>query len=152
MPDRHYPESVSSVLDDRIQFRPETLQAVRTFAESKPWRGSLSDRKQKFHRLNDQLAAACGITRPELQFGRLDGGDSGMSFYDRPCHRIVLVGKLSVVTFLHEFAHALGMGEREACRWSINLFRKCFPKQYAKLNHRRHMLIKQGDSDTGGAV
>jgi len=59
----------------------------------------------------------------------------------------------TVITYLHEFAHALlrqgyggqlssvalrakedalGHGERGACRWSINLFRRVFPAQYAR--------------------
>jgi hypothetical protein len=53
-----------------------------------------------------------------------------------PAHR----GRLSVVTYLHEFAHALGRDERGACRWSINLFRRVFPEQFARLAASGHTL------------
>jgi len=125
-----------------MRFKAPALRAVRRFAESNPWRGTMNERKQKFLTLNRALAEAYGIAEPDLRFGRIDGSSSGSSHYIPALHRIVLVGKLSVVTYLHEFAHARGMGERDACRWSINLFRRCFPRQYARLVGRGHMLIR----------
>ncbi len=145
-----YPETVTEVRDPNMRFKPAALWAVRAFAKTKPWKGTVVQRKEKFRNLNRNLAAAYGITEPELDFGTLEGGHSGSSHYIPAVHRIVLVGRASVVSFLHEFAHARGMGERGACRWSINLFRRVFPKQYAKLSHDGHMLIRRGQS-TGRA-
>ena len=133
MIDRQYPATVVEFLDDQMSFSSALLQAVQAFSESKPWQGSSKSRQEKFRQLNRSMAEACRIELPKLVFGRLDGGSTGLSYYLRREHRIVLVGKLSVITFLHEFGHALGYGEREACRWSINLFRKCFPQQYSNL-------------------
>ena len=141
----NYPEAVIEVLDDAIQYSPAVTEAVERFAVANPWKGSLNSRKKKFQQLNGDLARACNIENPTLGFGSLDGGSSGSSFYSPRDHRIVLTGKLSVVTFLHEFAHALGHDEREACRWSINLFRKCFPRQYSRLIHVGHMLVRPQD-------
>ena len=141
MPRRGYPETVLEIIDDDMRFRMSALRTVRSFAQSHPWRGSLPVRKEKFRGLNESLAAAYGIPEPELAFGEIDGSRSGASHYIPALHRIVLVGRLSVVTFLHEFAHARGMDERRACRWSINLFRRCFPGHYARLLHRGHTLI-----------
>ena len=53
---------------------------------------------------------------------------------------ITMRGRLSVVTYLHEFAHALGRGERGACRWSLNLFRRVFPEQCARLRADGHTV------------
>lgn len=136
-----YPETVLEVIDDGIEFRPRALRAVREFAEAGPWRGSLDERREKFRRLNKSLAEVYGIVEPSLRFGLIDGSCSGGSHYMPALHQITLVGKLSVVTYLHEFAHARGMGERGACRWSINLFRRVFPRQFARLVGRAHMLI-----------
>jgi hypothetical protein len=138
---RDYPETVLEVVDADMRFKPAALRAVRRFAQSNPWRGSLDERKQELSTLNRALATAYGIDEPTLHFGRIDGSSSGGSYYVPPLHQITLVGKLSVVTYLHEFAHARGMGERGACRWSINLFRRVFPRQYARLVGRGHMLI-----------
>ena len=142
MRDRQYPATVIEILDDQMTFPSDLLQAVQVFAESNPWQGSTRSRQEKFRQLNRSMAEACRIEVPILIFGKLDGGSTGGSHYIPRDHRIVITGKLSVVTFLHEFAHALGYGEREACRWSINLFRKCFPRKYSRLIHVGHTLIR----------
>lgn len=52
-------------------------------------------------------------------------------------------GNPSIISALHELGHHLyGSSELKACRWSIWLFRTCFPKQYEKLNWEGHMLKK----------
>jgi len=145
MRDRQYPATVVEILDDQMTFSSDLLQAVQAFAESKPWAGSTESREEKFGQLNRSMAEACRIDPPKLIFGRIDGGNAGGSRYTTRIHRIVIVGKLSVVTFLHEFGHALGFDERKACRWSINLFRKCFPREYARLIHVGHLLVRPQD-------
>ena len=142
---RNYPESVLEVLDDKFRFRPAALRAVRQFARSHPWRGSTEDRMEKFRTLNHDLAAAYEMIEPGLTCCTIDGSSSGASHYVQSEHRIVFVGKLSVVTFLHEFAHARGKDERGACRWSINLFRRCFPKWFGWLLHQGHTLVRPQD-------
>lgn len=128
-----------------MKFRRETLEAVNRFREMRPWHGSMQERKRKFTWLNSMLAKAYGIPEPDLRFGTLDGTHSGNSRYLSNRHRILLVGKLSVVTFLHEFAHARGMDEKEACRWSINLFRTAFPLNFSTLLFVGHTLIHPRD-------
>ena len=50
-------------------------------------------------------------------------GDSGSSAYCPITDTIRLTGKLSVITFMHEWGHVLkGHSEFEACRWSLRLF------------------------------
>lgn len=136
-----YPAMVIEIIDDAMRFKPATLKALRQFAASRPWHGSVSERKEKFRKLHKALSTAYGIIEPQLVFGLIVGSSSGASHYIQPIHRIVLVGRLSVVTYLHEFAHARGMGERNACRWSVNLFRQVFPRQYARLVHVGHTLV-----------
>jgi len=144
--DADYPETVVEVLDDHMRFNLVALKAVREFHEAEPWRGSLDERKDKFRRLNRALSSAYDITEPRLVFGRIDGSSSGASHYMPSLHRITLVGKLSVVTFLHEFGHARGMNERRTATWSLNLFRRWFPRQFARLIHRGHMLIRPDEA------
>lgn len=108
-----YPSSVSEVIDDDISFRPATLEAVRRFTAFRPWRGAVEERKAKFAALHANL---CGIYGKfsMLTFGVLDGSFSGDSSYCPSTDTITLRGRLSVVTYLHEFAHALGSDERGA--------------------------------------
>jgi hypothetical protein len=140
-----YPACVVEILEERMAYPEQVLLAIQRFAKTAPWIGSLAERKDKFKQLNHDLAEACGIPEPDLTFRRLDGGTSTASRYIAPMHRIVMMGKLSIVSYLHEFGHAMKMGEREACRWSINLFRRCFPTQYGHLVHVGHMLIRPAD-------
>ncbi len=140
-----YPATVVEVLDEEITYPDELLCVLRIFAASNPWKGSLRTRQRKFRQLNHLMAVVCRIDEPLLAFGRLDGGSSGASYYTARDHRILITGRLSVVTFLHEFGHALGFDEKAACRWSINLFRKCFPRQYSRLIHVGHTLVRPQD-------
>jgi hypothetical protein len=141
---RNYPATVAEILDSQATFQPDALRAVQSFARSKPWRGTVEERKDKFRVLNVALAAAYGITRPRLSFVRVEADShSGASYYRPSTHTITLTGRLSVVTFLHEFAHARGADERQACRWSVNLFRRCFPRSFARCLQVGHTLARE---------
>ena len=136
---RSYPRTVAEILDDQMSFRRATVQAVLRLKRSRPWSGSERERKRKLRRLHRTL---CRIydKRTGLGFGLLDGACSGRSGYDGFQDVIILRGRLSVTTYLHEFGHALCKGERGACRWSVNLFRLCFPREFAACWAEGHML------------
>ena len=133
----NYPATVREVLDDRMTFKPAALAAVRALARSRPWRGTPAERRQKLERCLDALSTAYGVRRPALHVAVPGTVDR----YSPSTHAIYLSGRMSVVTFLHEFGHALGKDERQTCRWSINLFRRCFPRSYARCRHQNHMLV-----------
>lgn len=146
MPSRDYPATVAEVLDERLTFRRATLRALRRFARAKPWRGTECERVAKFNLLHADL---CRVYFPDgealvpfLRFGNFyPRAHSGASYYLPACREIYLTGRLSVITYLHEFAHALGRGERGACRWSINLFRHCFPRSFSRCAFHGHMVL-----------
>lgn len=134
----NYPATVAEVLSDRITYKPAALAAVRDLARAKPWQGSVLMRLAKIERCNAALAAAYGIPAPTIRVRASRGGDC----YRPASNTIELSSRISVVTFLHEFGHARGFDERQTCRWSINLFRRCFPRSYARCRHVRHMLVR----------
>lgn len=50
---------------------------------------------------------------------------------------------MSIISTMHEFAHhQFGPDEKKACRWSVHLFRKTFPKAYGQLVWQGHCLVK----------
>lgn len=50
----------------------------------------------------------------------------------------------SIISTLHEISHHLnGNSELTACRWSVWLFKICFPVSYEKLEWKNHLLIKK---------
>lgn len=139
---RNYPATVAEILDPDRKYKPDVLRAVKAFARAKPWRGDFDERCGKLRALNARLARIYRMPRPKLRIygcsGIIGQGDRNGS-YEPGLHRITLYG-LSVVTYLHEFAHALGKDERQACVWSINLFRRVFPRSYAACRHVGHTL------------
>ncbi|MBV8780748.1 MAG: hypothetical protein JO353_05060 [Phycisphaerae bacterium] len=116
--------TVDDVLDDHATFAPGALAAVRAFARSKPWAGSNDERLAKFNACLARLCEAYGMPQWMMELG------------DRPSinfatHRFVHT-RLSVVTFLHSFAIARGQSDFSRFRWSINMFRRCFPASFAR--------------------
>jgi len=132
------------LLDDTMTFRPAAIAAVRAFRESHPWRGSIPERVAKLRLLNRDLARAYRMRIPRLSFiliGMAPAHGQYSRLGDGP-RMITLTGHLSVVTYLHEFAHARGMDERQALAWSINLFRRMFPISYASCRHDGTVLVQ----------
>lgn len=133
----NYPATVAEVLSDRMKFHPAALAGVRALARAKPWQGTAAERRRKLELCLDALAAAYRIRRPKLLFGVPGTVDC----YVPLTHTIYLSDRMSVVTFLHEFGHARGFDERQTCRWSLNLFRRCFPRSYGRCRHVAHTLV-----------
>jgi hypothetical protein len=135
-----YPERVEDVLDPTMAFAPELIACAQHFAQSRPWRGTLAQRRAKFRRFHARLAAVQGVKQPRLVLATPATTDSGRSCYIPALDTIILHG-LSVVTLLHEWGHRLyGPSERESCRWSLNLFKLSFPISFSRCRFDGHML------------
>ncbi len=135
-----YPQSIEELDLESVQFPPAAIEAMRRLARSRPWRGTIAQRKRKLLRLNADLAAAYGVPAPRVIFG-LDGGDSGRSCYLPSLNTIIMRGtEPSVISLTHEVFHSiLGSSEREVCRASLSLFKKCFPLSWKRLRFEGHM-------------
>jgi hypothetical protein len=49
----------------------------------------------------------------------------------------------SIISTLHELGHALnGPSELQACLFSVGLFKAAYPRAYARLVFKGHMLVK----------
>ena len=146
MPNRFtYPATVAECIDENLRYKRGTLRAVRAFARSRPWRGTFDERCEKFRTLHRELCRLYGIDvglSVAIHHEQGAGAASGGSYYMPLRREIVLRGRLSVVTYLHEFAHALDKDERGACRWSLNLFKRYFPRSFARCRHEGHVLIR----------
>lgn len=133
------------MIDPGAKFRPVVLREVKAYAASKPFRGTLAERKTKLRGLHRNLCGIYriafdlnldGVTDPEREHGNgwCRGSGTGRG-------TIALEGKLSVITYLHEFAHAaFGGCERKAVHWSANLFRRTFPASFRRLRAEGHLL------------
>jgi hypothetical protein len=134
-----YPQTLEAALGLPLKFPPDTLRAVKAFARSKPWRGTIEERQAKFRQLHADLCLAYNVN-PTLIIKGDGTGDSGGSYFNPRTNVITLTGRLSVITFLHEWGHVLkGHDEFEACRWSLRLFQRCFPKSWGRLRWEGHV-------------
>lgn len=141
----HYPSSISDIDLDGVTPLPEVVAAVLRLVAAKPYKGSLAQRQAKFRRTIADICEASGVRQPQVAFRTDEGLSSGLSFYRPRSHLIVLVGSLSVITCLHEVAHAIfGPSEHVACAWSLRLFRDCFPKSWSRLRFDGHVAVKPG--------
>jgi hypothetical protein len=143
MPYAHnYPASVREVLRRNRKYKGDVLRAVKGLRRSKAWRGSYQERAAKFLACFTALREAYGLDNLSLVFSSENQHSEGYGYYV-PSEQKIVLGKLSVVTFLHEFAHALGKDERQACIWSINLFKRCFPNSFDRCDALGHMLVRR---------
>lgn len=143
------PHTVAEVISDRSRFDPAALAAVKALARSKPWQGTNAERLEKFRTCAAAVAVAYGFNPPDVVISDADG-------FEPTTNRIVLTEKLSVVTFLHILAIArdpqLTLGLRERFRWSLNLFKRCFPRSYSRLTPVGPFLVRPGDAPPLGEL
>ena len=122
-----------------IVFEDELVDIVKECSSKKLWRGSLEERKDKFLEMHNLLKRFFALPNLELRFEEITeetdklAGASGGSYFNPEASLIVMKGRLSVVTYLHEFGHAIGCDQERATKWSLGLFKICFPLSYSNL-------------------
>lgn len=130
------PQRVEDVLDDNATFEPAALAAVRELARAKPWQGDDAARLEKLNACAARLAAAYGHEVWTVRLGSAPAVDQSA--------RVVVLTKPSVVTFLHFMAAARGLSPFGCFRWSVNIFRRCFPRSFARCEHVGPFLVAAG--------
>lgn len=137
----NYPDSVQEILRDNKKFKPDCLRAMKRFRRSKAWQGTTLERGTKFETLHNELCRVYGLNTT-LRKGVINNTSSGGSYFNPADDSITLNGRLSVVTYLHELGHARGYDERKACIFSVNLFRRIFPRSFERATFDGHMVVQ----------
>lgn len=136
--------TVAELINDRRTFKPEVVAATKAYARSKPWQGTIEERQAKLRTYHQALCAAYGLTI-ELQFAMIVEaallGGVGVSDDNS---KIMLSGKISVINYLHAFTKARGAGPRERFAWSLNLFKRYFPKSFDRAEKVGPCLFARG--------
>ena len=150
MPQNQPMPTPSEVTDDSLVFNEDVVEAVKAFARWKPWQGSLAARCEKFRNLHEAL---CPSGSPALMFDIPDvETNSGDSRFNQDMNAIELRGKLSVLTylFLYFFSEAFEAVQNgtfdgvEPMVKAMTLFKRVFPKSYAKLRPGNGMFVSGG--------
>jgi hypothetical protein len=135
----------------------QTIAMLREFKEMNPWKGSVEERKAKFEWLYESLNNIYGRQTKlsiEVPNNIKEWYSSGGSYYSRVSDTVHLRGRLSVITALHEYAHALGGNEVAAYCWSNYLFRTVWPEKAVKLKPMGALMVvdRSGGKGDEGAV
>lgn len=134
--------AVNDALETRATFTPAAVAAFREFVRSKPWRGDMEQRREKFETLNAALAAAYEIPVPEIRFANLDSDSMSNGAYSGEHNLIVMVGRLSVVTYFFCFAMARGMKRKTALKWAQGCFKRFFPLSFSRCRIEGDLILK----------
>lgn len=120
------------------------------------FRGTFEERKEKYQELHrvaiagastENIDSAIELTTIDLEQTQ-DGnvaGSSGTSHYNPLHNKIVMIGHLSLITYLHELAHALAIrDEKEAQEFACDIFSRAYPKSFARLQRvgDTNLLVK----------
>lgn len=143
-------------------FRPTAAAALRAYRASKPWRGAFPERWAKLEALHQALCAAYGLrsslffratyyetTPPELM-AAVTERERGDGAYAAGRDAIILVGKVSVVTYLFTFAAARGMRRDKALNWARKAFARFFPRSFGRCRVEGDVLVRAAVHDDDG--
>jgi len=163
-------------LNAEYEIADGVVRALKAWARSKPWRGSLAQRRNKVHHAHVMLGEAMGVSGITLNANQLDDespcslfsgavaealehGDSealieaangegdGITRFDTASNTIFLCGKLSVVTYLRLLAEAAGMNHGDRIRFAVNGFARGFPRSFARSTVLPDGTIVKRDAD-----
>jgi hypothetical protein len=127
------------IMAEEQKFKPEVLKIVRS------WKRVVWDKDQAVDGRYIQLkvlAQALGVVYNNPVQVKYCPEDY-TCHYNIKEKTISINSSASIISLLHEFAHHLfGSSELKACRWSVWLFKKTFPKAFQKLEWKGHMLKK----------
>lgn len=155
--------SLDNLTGGRATFRAGVLAACRTLARTKPWQGDFDKRMADLGACLAGLVAAYELAPIELRHVGARNGDSGASAVSLDGKTITFSGRLSVVTLLHLFAKARTAQVRtcepegaepltfedhvQAIKWSICLFKRCFPISFGRCRLVAGILVNDGRRD-----
>jgi hypothetical protein len=141
-----------------LKFRPETIAVMVKFRDDiKPFKpkefsnANVEEKKKKWKWFVDNMSLAYQIPIPTVNFGIFteeswkEKGASGSSNYNHITHTLTFMGRFSIVTLFHEFAHARGFDETDAVIWSINLGLRYFPITFNRMmdtNPGSHLMTR----------
>jgi hypothetical protein len=140
---------MNEYIDDTIEYPTAVIEALKYFKKNYKFKSDtvrfeehMRRRLAGIRQLRDTLCREYGVPRVSVYAERIlpnpSPGISCHCCYDVKLGCIRMIGKLSILTFLHEFSHHLQRGgtEEEARRWSINLFKRVYPRAFERLNVR----------------
>lgn len=131
-----------------IKYRSGVIAALEAFKSERPYKGTKFERLVKLEKLHKALSKIYGFEAISLQI-TLRGIQKGWHVDENSCGDLVIAAtpKAAVWSYLYAFSELIfGDGEdvktrRNRVRWSLNLYRRAFPKMFEKLVPSGNMLL-----------
>lgn len=131
---------IMSLVAEDIPFPVTVVEKLKWFKKNFKYNSTLPfdhATEARFQGMKELLAVLCEAYNMEaINFEKaniVQSGESSRSYWNAAEGKILMVGKLSIITFLHEFAHSMGFDEEQARKWSLTLFKKVYPIAFEKL-------------------
>lgn len=122
-------------------FHPSTVAIVKNLGPCILKKRNGHDEKMYYSaELINQLSCVYGMTPPRFFYKEEEGKETNGQ-YNVKEHSITMINKLSLVTLLHEFRHAMQYNgakmvdqdkEEDARAWSMSLFKQAMPKSHKR--------------------
>jgi hypothetical protein len=131
------------LISDDVEYSPEVIKACKYWRDNiHPFKtNSPQEALKKCEWLLPHIFKTFNKPIPTLSF--IEAAHSNGAYYPFD-NTITFYGKVSIITFFHEIAHAIyGSNEKTAVLWSVNLFRRIFPLSYSRLIADGHCLVKK---------
>lgn len=132
------------IMATEVTFKRSTIDIVNAWKDTnfKGWKQKTTqERTESLKRLASDLLQAYSIS------ASVDAEEGAPYQFDPYENRIMLDSSHpSIISTLHEVCHAIyGPSEKQACRWSVWLFKKTFPKSFDKLQFapNSHLLVQK---------
>jgi hypothetical protein len=145
----HYPNQ-EEITSPSISYKTATIMAVKGWRNN-TWKTAKSgDEATKITALQGLVTALNTVYTKTVSLVLDTEAPQGAHYH--PESNTIHLNKPSIITTLHEYAHALfGTSEKKACRWSVQLFAKVWPKSFANLEWNGHMLVRKPNATLAGA-
>lgn len=131
-----YPTKDEILAEPLNEYSDEILGILKTF--KRKWKVCSND-EERFYCLKEMIL---DLAR---QYDKTPTIEMGEQYCFKPTANTIDFGPVpSIISSLHELGHAIfGASEKDACRFSVHLFKRVFPKAYERLEWDGHMLKRK---------
>ena len=139
-----YPTKEEIMAEPLPEIKPETVGLILDWKRTVWANTKKADNQAKARELACKSLAEALLLQANLKAKVVILNNEQIIPFWSPQHKILAIKSGgSIISTLHEFAHALlGNSELKACRWSYSAFKWTFPKALNRLVWKGHMLIK----------
>lgn len=129
----------------RLRFEPEVVAIIKEALKTKLWSGTDAERLEKLRTLARALSAHYRMPVPEIVIAATQMGPHFL-----PGQRKIVLDKASLVSMLHELAHAIldhrgeAQNEEFPRAWSLGLFYAAAPRLFAAARQSGRLLYTEG--------